>query len=160
MPRSLLGTLVGAFLCGAFGSSPAAAQTLASAERVALDAWYRSATERTGGHGQWGVAIGTMDGRILWSVSPELALIPASTAKLFTTGFTRARVGGDSRLTTRVVGDGVLDSATGRWQGKWALELGGIRRSIARAGAGRRCASWPGGCVTGACGSSRARSRS
>lgn len=125
MPRSLLGTLVGAFLCGAFGSSPAAAQTLAPAERAALDAWYRSATERTGGHGQWGVAIGTMDGRILWSVSPELALIPASTAKLFTTGFTRARVGGDSRLTTRVVGDGVLDSATGRWQGKWALELGG-----------------------------------
>jgi D-alanyl-D-alanine carboxypeptidase/D-alanyl-D-alanine-endopeptidase (penicillin-binding protein 4) len=66
-----------------------------------------------------------MDGRVLWSMSPELALIPASTAKVFTTGFTRTRVGGDGRITTRVVGDGSLDVNSGRWQGTWALDLGG-----------------------------------
>jgi D-alanyl-D-alanine carboxypeptidase/D-alanyl-D-alanine-endopeptidase (penicillin-binding protein 4) len=125
MHRRLRGTLVAAVLCGAFGTPPAAAQTLTPRERDALEAWYRRAAERTGPRGEWGVAIGTMDGRILWSMSPELALIPASTAKLFTTGYARARVGGDSRITTRVVGDGVLDTATGRWQGTWALDLGG-----------------------------------
>jgi D-alanyl-D-alanine carboxypeptidase/D-alanyl-D-alanine-endopeptidase (penicillin-binding protein 4) len=123
MPGRLLGTLVAAALC-ALGST-ATAQTLTPAERAALDDWYRRAAEQAGPGGEWGVAIGTMDGRVLWSASPELALIPASTAKLFTTGFTRARVGGDSRITTRVVGDGSLDRPTGRWRGTWALELGG-----------------------------------
>lgn len=124
MARRLIGTLVFAAVCGTLVPSAAAAQTLTAKEREALDGWYRRTTERTG-RGEWGVAVGTMDGRILWSASPELALIPASTAKVFTTGFTRARVGGDSRLTTRVVGEGTLDPASGRWQGTWALELGG-----------------------------------
>ncbi|HUR96370.1 MAG TPA: D-alanyl-D-alanine carboxypeptidase, partial [Gemmatimonadales bacterium] len=100
------------------------AQNLTPGERASLDDWYRRTSERTG-RGAWGVAIATMDGRILWSLSPELALIPASTAKVFTTGFTRAKVGGGSRLTTRVVGNGTLDPMSGRWQGTWALELGG-----------------------------------
>jgi D-alanyl-D-alanine carboxypeptidase/D-alanyl-D-alanine-endopeptidase (penicillin-binding protein 4) len=125
MHRRLIGTLVAAAICGALGSRPLAAQSLTPRELAALDGWYRRAAERTGAGGAWGIAIGTMDGRILWSMSPELALIPASTAKLFTTGFTRAKVGGDSRITTRVVGDGVLDPVSGRWQGTWALELGG-----------------------------------
>jgi D-alanyl-D-alanine carboxypeptidase/D-alanyl-D-alanine-endopeptidase (penicillin-binding protein 4) len=124
MVRRLTGTLVAAALCGAIAASSMAAQTLNSRERGALDEWYRRTSERTG-RGEWGVAIGTMDGRILWSMSPELALVPASTAKLFTTGFTRARVGGDSRMATRVVGEGTLDPASGRWKGTWALELGG-----------------------------------
>jgi len=123
MPCRLLGTLVAAALCAA--GSTAAAQTLTPVERAALDDWYRRAAEQAGPGGEWGVAIGTMDGRVLWSVSAERALIPASTAKLFTTGFTRARVGGDSRIMTRVVGNGALDRATGRWRGTWALELGG-----------------------------------
>lgn len=124
MARRLRGTLVFAAVCGTLLSSPGAAQTLTAKEHRALDDWYRRTSERTG-RGEWGAAVGTMDGRILWSVSPELALIPASTAKVFTTGFTRARVGGDSRLSTRVVGEGTLDHASGRWRGTWALELGG-----------------------------------
>ena len=124
MLRRLVGTLVAAAVCGTLATSSLLAQTLSPGEREALEAWYQRTSARTG-NGEWGVAVGTMDGRILWSASPELALIPASTAKVFTTGFTRARVGGDSRLITRVVGDGVLDPASGRWQGTWALELGG-----------------------------------
>jgi serine-type D-Ala-D-Ala carboxypeptidase/endopeptidase (penicillin-binding protein 4) len=125
MPRRLTGTLAAAALWSVVGLRSASAQTLTMVDRAALEAWYHRTVERTGPGGEWGVAIGTMDGRILWSVSPELALIPASTAKLFTTGFTRSRVGGESRLSTRVVGSGVLDSVTGRWLGTWALELGG-----------------------------------
>ena len=125
MVRRSVGMLVFAAICGALvAPSVVAAQTLTLKEREGLDAWYRRTADRTG-LGEWGVAVGTMDGRILWSVSPELALIPASTAKVFTTGFTRARVGGGSRLTTRVVGDGILDPTSGRWQGTWALELAG-----------------------------------
>ncbi|MGH7527986.1 MAG: D-alanyl-D-alanine carboxypeptidase/D-alanyl-D-alanine endopeptidase [Gemmatimonadales bacterium] len=100
------------------------AQTLAPAELTAIDAWFQRTAARTTG-GEWGIAIGTMDGRILWSVRPEVELIPASTAKLFTTGFSRARFGGAARIRTRVIGDGWLDATSGRWQGTWALELGG-----------------------------------
>ena len=124
MARRRTGTLVAVGICGLILTSPLVAQTLTPAERESLDAWYRRTVERTG-RGEWGVAVGTMDGRILWSASPEAALIPASTAKVFTTGFTRARVGGESRLTTRVVGEGALEPSSGRWQGTWALELGG-----------------------------------
>ena len=124
MGRRRIGTLVAALICGLSLTSSLAGQTLTPAERQALAAWYQRATERTG-RGEWGVAVGTMDGRILWSMSAEAALIPASTAKVFTTGFTRARVGGGSRLTTRVVGDGALEVTSGRWHGSWALDLGG-----------------------------------
>jgi D-alanyl-D-alanine carboxypeptidase/D-alanyl-D-alanine-endopeptidase (penicillin-binding protein 4) len=117
-------TLVSVGLCGVLLTARLSAQTLTDAERASLDDWYRRTAERTG-RGEWGVAVGTMDGRILWSLSPEAALIPASTAKVFTTGFTRARVGGGSRMSTRVVGDGVLEPNSGRWRGTWALDLGG-----------------------------------
>lgn len=103
---------------------PAVAQELSAHEREELDAWFRRAAERTPG-GLWGISIGTMDGRVLWSVSPELELIPASTTKLFTTGFSRTRMGGGARFTTRVIADGRLDSASGKWIGSWALQLGG-----------------------------------
>jgi D-alanyl-D-alanine carboxypeptidase/D-alanyl-D-alanine-endopeptidase (penicillin-binding protein 4) len=66
-----------------------------------------------------------MGGRVLWSANPELELIPASTAKLFTVGFSRARAGGGARISTRIIGRGTLDSASGRWLGGWQLELGG-----------------------------------
>jgi serine-type D-Ala-D-Ala carboxypeptidase/endopeptidase (penicillin-binding protein 4) len=52
-------------------------------------------------------------------------LMPASAVKLFTTGYARTVLGGDARRSTRVVGTGVLDSATGTWLGDWALELNG-----------------------------------
>jgi serine-type D-Ala-D-Ala carboxypeptidase/endopeptidase (penicillin-binding protein 4) len=109
------------------GLTPAgilAAQVLTSNELTQVDDWYRRTTARTGA-GVWGIAIGTMSGKVLWSSNPELELIPASTAKLFTVGFTRARAGGGARISTRVIGRGRLDSASGRWIGGWQLELGG-----------------------------------
>jgi D-alanyl-D-alanine carboxypeptidase/D-alanyl-D-alanine-endopeptidase (penicillin-binding protein 4) len=124
MTYRLSKTLVAAIIAGTAAYSPVQAQSLGPKELEALESWYRRTTDRTG-NGEWGVAVGTMDGRVLWSMSPELALIPASTAKVFTTGFTRTRVGGDGRITTRVVGDGSLDVNSGRWQGTWALDLGG-----------------------------------
>ena len=124
MTRRLTGTLVAMVVAGTLHPPTAVTQSLTPREVVALGDWYRRTEEHTRG-GEWGVAIGTMDGRVLWSMSPELALVPASTAKVFTTGFTRSRVGGDSRMTTRVVGEGAVDSTTGRWQGAWALQMGG-----------------------------------
>lgn len=100
------------------------AQQLTSDERQRIDDWFRRTSARTP-DGQWGIVIGTMDGRVLWSVNSELELIPASTAKVFTMGFARARAGSSARIATRLIGRGVLDSATGRWVGGWHLELGG-----------------------------------
>jgi serine-type D-Ala-D-Ala carboxypeptidase/endopeptidase (penicillin-binding protein 4) len=100
------------------------AQQLGRAELTRVEDWFRRTSDRTG-DGQWGIAIGTIDGRVLWSVNPELELIPASTAKLFTVGFSRARAGGGARIATRLIGRGILDSTTGRWHGGWQLELGG-----------------------------------
>jgi D-alanyl-D-alanine carboxypeptidase/D-alanyl-D-alanine-endopeptidase (penicillin-binding protein 4) len=112
------------FLClSAASAMPAAAQTLSPRERAELEAWYVRTTTRTGG--QWGISIGTMDGRLLWSASPDVDLIPASTAKVFTTGFSRSRMGGGARFTTRVIGDGRLDTVSGKWVGTWALQVGG-----------------------------------
>jgi D-alanyl-D-alanine carboxypeptidase/D-alanyl-D-alanine-endopeptidase (penicillin-binding protein 4) len=99
------------------------AQALTPREVTGLDDWYRWVSGRTAG--DWGIAIGTMDGRVLWSVSPDQELVPASTTKLFTTGYSRARMGSAGRFSTSVVGDGELDRASGRWLGTWALELGG-----------------------------------
>ena len=139
MVRRLSQALVAACLVCHAGAAELVAQDLGDAERAQLDDWYRRTADRTVG-GQWGVAIGTMDGRVLWSMSPELALIPASTAKVFTTGFSRHAMGGDGRITTRVVGDGVLEPASGRWLGTWALELGGDR-TLERTGRERPDAS-------------------
>lgn len=123
--RCGLRAAVALLLLWASGATPPlAAQTLTERERAALDDWYRETSGKTG-DGSWGIAVATMDGQVLWSVHPELELIPASTAKVFTTGFSRARVGGESRFTTRVVGQGRLDPATGRWVGSWYLDLGG-----------------------------------
>jgi D-alanyl-D-alanine carboxypeptidase/D-alanyl-D-alanine-endopeptidase (penicillin-binding protein 4) len=64
-------------------------------------------------------------GRLLWSVSPDQPLVPASTVKLFTTGFARSVLGGTARRSTRVVGLGNVDAESGAWVGNWALELNG-----------------------------------
>lgn len=111
-------------LSGAGPANRLAAQTLSPVELAAVEAWFRRTSARTG-DGQWGIAIGTMDGRLLWSVDPHRELIPASTVKVFTVGFSRSRAGGGARIATRVIGRGHLDSLTGRWRGGWQLELGG-----------------------------------
>jgi D-alanyl-D-alanine carboxypeptidase/D-alanyl-D-alanine-endopeptidase (penicillin-binding protein 4) len=111
-------------LVSSMSATKVAAQELTPAELGRVDDWYRRTVARTT-DGEWGIVIGTMAGSVLWSLNPELELIPASTAKLFTTGFTRARAGGGARISTRVIGRGRLDTLTGRWQGSWQLELGG-----------------------------------
>jgi len=122
MRRRLRWTLV--FCALSSLAARVAAQDLTAVERLRVDDWYRKTSDRTG-DGEWGIAIGTMGGRVLWSVNSELQLIPASTAKLFTVGFSRARAGGGARISTRIIGRGSLDSTTGRWRGSWQLELGG-----------------------------------
>jgi D-alanyl-D-alanine carboxypeptidase/D-alanyl-D-alanine-endopeptidase (penicillin-binding protein 4) len=125
MAHRTVTTLVLAWLLfAASARQPLVGQELTSHQHAAVDAWYRRTAERTP-RGMWGIVIARMDGTVLWSMNPDLELIPASTAKVFTTGFARARMGGGARITTRVVGYGGIDSATGRWQGSWALELGG-----------------------------------
>jgi D-alanyl-D-alanine carboxypeptidase/D-alanyl-D-alanine-endopeptidase (penicillin-binding protein 4) len=88
-----------------------------------LTAWYEASARRA--PGQWGIAVADQSGRMLWSVNPDEALVPASTVKLFTTGFARSVLGGGARRPTRVIGVGGLDPATGTWDGSWALELNG-----------------------------------
>jgi D-alanyl-D-alanine carboxypeptidase/D-alanyl-D-alanine-endopeptidase (penicillin-binding protein 4) len=88
-----------------------------------LDTWFRGA-ERSA-PGTWGIAVADQEGRLIWSVRPEEPLVPASTVKLFTTGFARSILGGTARRPTRVVGTGHLNSQTGEWVGSWALELNG-----------------------------------
>jgi serine-type D-Ala-D-Ala carboxypeptidase/endopeptidase (penicillin-binding protein 4) len=88
-----------------------------------LTAWYEATSRRA--PGQWGIAVADQSGRMLWSVNPDEPLVPASTVKLFTTGFARSVLGGSARRPTRVVGMGALDPETGAWDGIWALELNG-----------------------------------
>ena len=88
-----------------------------------LTAWYEATARRA--PGQWGIAVADESGRMLWSVDPDVPLVPASTVKLFTTGFARSVLGGAARRPTRVVGIGAVDAETGAWDGSWALELNG-----------------------------------
>jgi D-alanyl-D-alanine carboxypeptidase/D-alanyl-D-alanine-endopeptidase (penicillin-binding protein 4) len=120
--RVWFGLLVAALL-GAGRPARAQAQELPQDLKLKLDRWYRTA--RRSANGTWGIAVADQTGQILWSVNPDRELIPASTVKLLTTGFARSIVGGEARRTTRVVGFGSLDDATGDWNGKWALELNG-----------------------------------
>ncbi len=88
-----------------------------------MTSWFQR-TRRTA-PGDWGVAIADQSGRLLWSTNPDRPLMPASTVKLFTTGFARTMLGGGARRATRVIGEGSLDTTTGEWIGSWALELNG-----------------------------------
>ena len=88
-----------------------------------LASWYESASQRA--PGEWGIAVADQAGRMLWSVKPDQPMVPASTVKLFTTGFARSVLGGAARRSTRVVGLGGLNPETGAWKGTWALELNG-----------------------------------
>jgi D-alanyl-D-alanine carboxypeptidase/D-alanyl-D-alanine-endopeptidase (penicillin-binding protein 4) len=119
--------MLGAVLFGAAAPRTVAAQFAASTPAPSLqeqlDEWYRRASRVA--PGSWGIAIAWPDGQLLWGVNPTTPLIPASTVKIFTTGFARTVVGADARRPTRVVGQGRLDPNTGEWQGPWALELNG-----------------------------------
>lgn len=114
----LLAALVGAVL-----PARGAAQELTSSLKTKLDRWYRGA--RRAAPGTWGIVVADQQGDILWSVNQDKPLIPASTVKLLTTGYARSVLGSDARRSTRVVGYGSIDEASGEWIGKWALELNG-----------------------------------
>jgi PBP4 family serine-type D-alanyl-D-alanine carboxypeptidase len=121
MVRSLsLSTLI----LGALIAAPAAeCQTLTPTQRGELSTWFRTASRRA--PGEWGIAIANQRGELLWSVEPEASLVPASTVKLFTTGFARTVLGGEARRPTRVIGSGFIDPLSGEYMGSWALELNG-----------------------------------
>ena len=109
--------------CLQVSSAPLQAQTDSGWLTERMDSWYQR-TNRSA-PGEWGIAVADESGRILWSVNPEQPLMPASTVKLFTTGFARSVLGGTARRPTRVVGVGALDPGTGAWIGSWALEVNG-----------------------------------
>lgn len=88
-----------------------------------LDNWYKRAARSA--PGQWGIAVAGLDGQLIWGVQPTRPMIPASTVKLFTTGYARSVLGADARQRTRVLGMGFVEEGTGTWMGTWALELNG-----------------------------------
>lgn len=127
--RRTAGVMLGAALCGVAAPRPAPAQFAAPAAtpvptlQQQLDEWYRRASRLA--PGTWGIAIASPDGRLLWGMNPTTPLIPASTVKIFTTGYARSIVGPAARRATRVVGEGEVDPNTGEWLGRWALEVNG-----------------------------------
>lgn len=127
--RRAAGIWLGAALFGAAAPRPAPAQFADPAAVPAptlqqqLDEWYRRAIRSA--PGTWGIAVASQDGQLLWAMNATTPLIPASTVKVFTTGFARTIVGPEGRRATRVVGTGELDPNTGAWLGTWALEVNG-----------------------------------
>jgi D-alanyl-D-alanine carboxypeptidase/D-alanyl-D-alanine-endopeptidase (penicillin-binding protein 4) len=103
----------------------AAPSTASAQDGIAaqVEAWYGRAQRSA--PGDWGIAIADQQGRTIWARRSDEMFIPASTVKLFTTGFARTVLGGDARRETRVIGAGRLEPATGTWLGAWALELNG-----------------------------------
>ena len=118
MPRRAALTLI-AFVA-ALAKLPA--QSPSSVAPV-LDAWWAKTSHRS--PGKWGIVVADQNGRVLWQVNESEPMIPASTVKVLTTGFARTAVGGEARRATRVVGAGHVDSSSGMWVGRWALEMNG-----------------------------------
>src|SRR5262245_34222107 len=75
--------------------------------------WYQTTARKT--PGEWGIAVADQTGHVLWSENADQPLMPASTVKLFTTGFARSVLGGGARRSTRVVGQGWVEPNTGEW---------------------------------------------
>lgn len=126
MPLSLLRRFVPALVLAVVSigpPAPLAAQVSDDALVGRLTTWFETASRRA--PGQWGIAVADQTGRMLWSVNPHQPMVPASTVKLFTTGFARSILGGSARRSTRVVGMGGVDPESGAWVGSWALELNG-----------------------------------
>ncbi len=105
------------------GAPAQATQFDASGLDEQLSGWYRRASHLAPGH--WGVAVADQTGKVLWSLNADDPLVPASTVKIFTTGFARSVLGSSARRPTRVVGAGSIDPQSGEWIGSWGLELNG-----------------------------------
>jgi D-alanyl-D-alanine carboxypeptidase/D-alanyl-D-alanine-endopeptidase (penicillin-binding protein 4) len=115
----LLATAAGSPAVAIAQKAPAETPTITTQ----LEQWFKAASKSA--PGDWGIAIANQDGFLVWGVQPTRALIPASTVKLFTTGFARSVLGSDARQQTRVVGVGHVDPVSGSWIGTWSLELNG-----------------------------------
>ncbi len=107
----------------AFPAAPLAAQSEADQVRANVASWWETASRVA--PGDWGIAVADEAGKLIWALEADQPLVPASTVKLFTTGFARSVLGSDARRPTRVVGSGQVNTATGQWVGDWALELNG-----------------------------------
>ncbi|HET6797660.1 MAG TPA: D-alanyl-D-alanine carboxypeptidase/D-alanyl-D-alanine-endopeptidase [Gemmatimonadales bacterium] len=105
------------------GAGRAVAQADAAWLHDRMVEWFDDASRTA--PGEWGVAVADQAGQILWSMNPDLSLMPASAVKLFTTGYARSVLGGEARRSTRVIGSGAVDPRTGEWLGNWALQLNG-----------------------------------
>ena len=121
--RLTLSLSLGLLTAAASASAQAAPVLSAGQLQSQLDTWYARAARAT--KGTWGIAVATLDGQLLWGVQPTRPMIPASTVKLFTTGYARSVLGSNARRHTKVLGVGHTDFATGEWIGSWALELNG-----------------------------------
>jgi PBP4 family serine-type D-alanyl-D-alanine carboxypeptidase len=106
-------------------ADPAALAPAPDAAWVAqtVEPWFAETRRRA--RGDWGIAIADQNGRLLWGQNPDTPMVPASTVKVFTTGFARSVLGGTARRPTRVIGSGHVDPETGEWLGSWGLELNG-----------------------------------
>lgn len=123
MRRSISSLLMAGAVALALRAAPAQAQSSAASLAQSLDEWYARAHRAA--PGRWAVAIVDGAGQLVWSINPDAPMVPASTAKIFTTGFARTVVGRQARIATRVSGRGHVDPATGAWIGSWVLELNG-----------------------------------
>lgn len=107
----------------ATGAAPAHAQTATGAGVAAqLDRWF-AAAERAA-PGKWGIAVADANGTPIWSVNANDPMTPASTVKLFTTGFARSVLGATARKATRFLATGSV-TPSGELVGEWMLELNG-----------------------------------
>jgi D-alanyl-D-alanine carboxypeptidase/D-alanyl-D-alanine-endopeptidase (penicillin-binding protein 4) len=107
----------------AFPAVPLQAQSEADQVRASVASWWETASQQA--PGDWGIAVADEAGTLIWALEADQPMVPASTVKLFTTGFARSVLGSDARRPTRVVGTGQVNTATGQWVGDWALELNG-----------------------------------
>src|SRR4051794_3556296 len=114
-------TLVMAGLAGWANALPAQTDSRWLGSR--MNDWYAEASRSA--PGDWGIAVADQAGQMLWSFNADASLMPASTVKLFTTGYARSVLGGNARRATRLIGTGVVDPKTGEWLGDWALEVNG-----------------------------------
>ncbi|MFL5536297.1 MAG: D-alanyl-D-alanine carboxypeptidase, partial [Gemmatimonadales bacterium] len=102
-------TLVMAGLVGWAKALPA--QTDSRWLGLRMNDWYAEASRSA--PGDWGIAVADQAGQMLWSFNADASLMPASTVKLFTTGYARSVLGGNARRATRLIGTGVVDPKTG-----------------------------------------------
>lgn len=137
-PRRFAGLAAAATMLFSVGALAAQSELAVLTERQQIEndvaTWWENAARLA--PGDWGISIADEQGRVIWSMEPDSPLIPASTVKLFTTGFARSVLGSDARRPTRVTGTGHLDKTTGTWIGEWSLEVNGDVTLQRGAGAG------------------------